>query len=476
MYKPKVFEPVIPTTRAERQLKRVREDEVYEDSNDIEVAMLEVDDEVAKKEIKMSFLDTIMLFSKKFHKPFRKLKWRKRLERIDEVATKIISCCIDKSEVTKNGIDYIVGNVEFAHEVLNIVNCIKDRLELKLQVDLKAIEYPDAMELPSDDEEDDMLYNQTTNSMEMAYRIMGEATGRGYERIRQKFNEINPDKLLPSVYILNKQLPIEVKGVELCISCDKDNDLVKEEVLLGIGDHDMIKNEEDAMAFFSQSKKNTDNQNNQNISGTTKIIGSKLDGNFGNYVNLMRHKHETKGLEIKDGEDLIVISSFDGAEAFKSQKNVASVISFSSSLVTPSMIHKQQIKGGSSFNICTWQQLMGKEDFKLMNTALTADYWNSRKGFVDGDVSVDTLPNSKVWVYDTHDAKMLYLLLQHSLWNRKHHPFLLCKCKRGDGLTSSDHSCELWDDVSYKNAWERSLKRFKHKESHKDGKGYNKKT
>ena len=35
---------------------------------------------------------------------------------------------------------------------------------------------------------------------------------------------------------------------------------------------------------------------------------------------------------------------------------------------------------------------------------------------------------------------MLYLLAHHSLWNRKKFPFLLCKCKRGQGI-DDNHIC-----------------------------------
>ena len=34
--------------------------------------------------------------------------------------------------------------------------------------------------------------------------------------------------------------------------------------------------------------------------------------------------------------------------------------------------------------------------------------------------------------YYIHDGKMLYMLTQHSLYSRKHQPYILCTCKRGD--------------------------------------------
>jgi hypothetical protein len=46
-------------------------------------------------------------------------------------------------------------------------------------------------------------------------------------------------------------------------------------------------------------------------------------------------------------------------------------------------------------------------------------------------------------MYDVHDGKMLYLLTYHSLYNRCHYPFLLCKCKRGAGVVDEKHKCEM---------------------------------
>jgi hypothetical protein len=46
-------------------------------------------------------------------------------------------------------------------------------------------------------------------------------------------------------------------------------------------------------------------------------------------------------------------------------------------------------------------------------------------------------------IYEMHDGKMHYLLSQHTLYNCKHHPYILCKCRRGQGVTNPDHTC-VW--------------------------------
>ena len=98
----------------------------------------------------------------------------------------------------------------------------------------------------------------------------------------------------------------------------------------------------------------------------------------------MKSKHIAKGLTVQDGEYMIVINSFDGAEAFKTQKNVSSVVSFSSSLLTTSLIQEKHVTAGASFNVCTWLQMMGKENLNMMKCVLDNEYWTSRKALVEG--------------------------------------------------------------------------------------------
>ena len=57
---------------------------------------------------------------------------------------------------------------------------------------------------------------------------------------------------------------------------------------------------------------------------------------------------------------------------------------------------------------------------------------------------------------------MLYLLTQHSLWNRKHSPFLLCSCKRGLGVVNNDtHECEILPHEEQVRLFDRSERRMR---------------
>ena len=461
----KVIEPPVLLSRSDRADRRAKINEelfnsesLNSDTMSFASANVVVEETVveAEKKSKRTFFNIVSDFATRFHKPFRNLKWRSRVERLDEIAAMIIAASIDKPRFKAEGKTYCVGNEELGHEVLNILNCIKDRLEDKLGVDLRGIQYPTAIELDADDEENDLILKN------LAYAILGESTGRGYERIRVKFNEIDPNKQLPSIYMLNKDLPLQIVPIEVAVqTCSACTSTFDEDLLLGTNGTSQFKTEEEAALYFSSLSQG---QQDTPDSSELKYIGAKLDGSYLDYINLMMEKHAVKENTVLPSEDIIVINSFDGAEGFKSQKNVASVISFSSSVFSPSMINSRNVDSGSSFNILTWMQVMAKETFPVMKASLELDeYWTTRTALSSGDIALKSHPTSSVSIYDIHDGKMIYSLLQHSQWNRKHHPFLLCKCKKSDGLADEGHSCSMWTNDSYKAAWERSLRRWNHK-------------
>ena len=152
---------------------------------------------------------------------------------------------------------------------------------------------------------------------------------------------------------------------------------------------------------------------------------------------------------------------FDGAEAIKSKDNKSSVISFSSQIFSTNQIQEKKVAAGSSFNILTWLQVIGKEKIDLLKI-VGSDYLTARKKIVEGSLTIPSCPNSKLWCYDVHDGKMHYELTQHSKWNRKYCPNLLCYCQKGDGL-KSNHTCELmtrddnkWYVAQSKAVWDRN--------------------
>ena len=84
----------------------------------------------------------------------------------------------------------------------------------------------------------------------------------------------------------------------------------------------------------------------------------------------------------------------------------------------------------------------------------------------------EIIPECKVSFFELHDGKMHYLLTQHSLFNRKHKPFLLCKCMRGAGVVDPDHKCELTSHAETLRLHERSGRRWDRRRSRPDGDTY----
>ena len=85
---------------------------------------------------------------------------------------------------------------------------------------------------------------------------------------------------------------------------------------------------------------------------------------------------------------------------------------------------------------------------------------------------LETLIGCNVDYIDLHDGKMLYLLTQNSLWNRRHHPFLLFKCKRGEGGVDQTHECKMLSHEDQVKYWERSLRRWTDKISRSGSASY----
>ena len=63
--------------------------------------------------------------------------------------------------------------------------------------------------------------------------------------------------------------------------------------------------------------------------------------------------------------------------------------------------------------------------------------------------------------YDVHDAKIIYNIIQHSKWNRKHHLYLLCKCTKGSAVRNfKNHKCRWISDNDQLKYYDKSATRF----------------
>ena len=89
---------------------------------------------------------------------------------------------------------------------------------------------------------------------------------------------------------------------------------------------------------------------------------------------------------------------------------------------------------GAILNILKWQQVIGEDKYPNLFAAV-------EDIFIEKQILMSANPN--ISCCDMHDGKMVYLLTQHALLNCKHHQFLLCKFRPGEGIFSPNHQCIL---------------------------------
>ena len=242
----------------------------------------------------------------------------------------------------------------------------------------------------------------------------------------------------------------------------------------GGGDDDIMLENENEMILENPDVGEEANTIEDIIDQNTCSDGSRIVGGYTKVVDLMLEKHgRMKNSGGGSSSKMIIIDSFDGAqtsnqvrneidstvvvpnENTSKSKSVTNVISYSSILHSPCLINSEDCKAGSSKNIITWQQMNGKESSERVLKSVRPHYSSKRK-------FMETNGNStKFASYDMHDGKMLYLLTQHGLWNRKHHPFLLCKCGRGEGVQKENHVCTIIKNEQQKKYYKRSKKKWK---------------
>ena len=389
-----------------------------------------------------------------YRKRFRNLAMKERRRRMLEFAKDILAACIDRKEFREDREDYLCKNEELAIDVISVMDGIREAIEKKMMMDFKLIEDRCTPLIESDKEgntnEIDLLDKQ---GAEVAVSLLGKPNNRnGYTRLKYQLNSFVD---LPSYYILTKNRPAIVP-IQLKLRLFDSSDLCVTPNEVGIVEarpegSEMLNNEvpahleeEQALIRSSQVK--------------DTIEGAKIEGGYVKYIELLDAKHQKNNIIVNEKNNVLVIDSIDGAEHLKSKKKVISVISFSTSMFDPTWINTNVLTAGTSLNILTWQQLRGTESYSTMMPAVE-EYFASKKKLQD-----DTLNNSNhKWrnfhFYDLHNGKMLCLLVQHSLWNRKNFPFLLCKCKRGQGV-DENHTCIPINMCEEMHLRERSVRRW----------------
>lgn len=82
---------------------------------------------------------------------------------------------------------------------------------------------------------------------------------------------------------------------------------------------------------------------------------------------------------------------------------------------------KSGASAGESCNIITWQQVCGVENSATVFPSIDKIY-SCKRDILENKSNL-VVPDCDTSLYEMHDRKIIYLLTQHSLWNRRFHPF-----------------------------------------------------
>ena len=404
-----------------------------------------------KKSYIQSYQDDVIAKSSPFKKPFRYLSMKEKKLRTNDLAKTILAACITRKEYKKNGSQYLNENTQLAVDVLNILDDIKNTLQSKLRIDFKVLEDEPVPPAANDDEGLINSLDESNEKHKLAIILLCGSSQTDYTRMKHNMESFMS---LPSYYMLTKDRP-SISPVTYTLSSPLSIDSTTSA---------MPNNQSMSEAEILESALR------ETASPTDKVDGAVIDGGYSHHMQLLKDNHVKHGRTLSSDSDVIVLDSIDGAEHTRSNKSIRSVLSFSSSLFSSDWIIKKEVTAGSSLNILTWQQVQAVENLPTM-LATTQEYYKQKS-------ELRSTGNDRYSFYDLHDGKMLYLLTQHSSWNRKHHPFIWCTCKRGQGvLNNQKHKCEIISDANHQTYYQLSKTRYEKKEGkkNKDGTLYSKK-
>ena len=417
----------------------------------------------SRKSSHQQFNEDVLHSSNYCRVPFSNLTMRQRRTRMSDISKRILAACIDRKEFNKDTDGYLHENESLGIEILNLIDGVKENLEKLIK--LKFDDLHHVAMVPVDGDPNGLitsLDNQNVNH-KVAISLLGETSAKGYERIRTSIQNSTSQLNLPSYYKLTKYRPA-IEDVLISLEATEDQN----DTLQGNGNDDLVEETEMPSVIPLNESASLDSALIHISNNQEKVSGSMLNGGYSKYIELIETKHKSHGRHINTNEETIILDSFDGAEHLKSSKKITSVISFSTTLYSPSWIRNEIISAGSSLNILTWQQLVGTESSSLILPAVKP-YFNQR-------YLLSQKPSKQSYCfYDIHDGKMLYMLTQHSLWNRKNKPFLLCTCLRGEGVKNNKtHECKVLNEERQLQLYNRSKRRWELKRE-KEGNMYTKK-
>ena len=390
-------------------------------------------------------LFTDYLKNQKFRKKFMDLSQRRRRDRIQLGSRVILKLCsvIDDAKDINNKKDV-------ANDVVIFIDAIKEYLvQTVLKQDLNNLTEC-IYHRPASDDED----------CTAAVALLSTCSRNDYKRITDSIS--TQFKLsqgaLPSFYEMTKNRPNFEESV-----ADVD------------ATHEVPELDEEGDSKQPKSEKA---KSNQPILVNQPVLVGKLGGGYEAGMTIMLEKTSKKRKideVIEENEEIIVINSYDGAEHSKNHKSESSLISFSSQMFNEEIIRELGYSTASPNNIFTWAQLRGPEKPQYVLPFMKGVY-QEIKTVLDysEDVVAKRLGGKHFSFYEVSDGKMLYMLLQHSLYNRKNKPFLLCTCQRGEGVRDRNLQCKVIPHEKQVDLYNNSKKRWERQKG-KTGDAYTKK-
>ena len=398
---------------------------------------------------------------------------RRSKARANDVACLLIASCLDNStELKQKGISYLKCNADLLQHCNDLIESVRFELQSIIGISLSSL-------VIDDEQDNEKVYNTTVNQTSTAINMLTDLSRNTYDRQRKSllkdFPQIDETEI-PTHYQMCKDVPPFEEVVlnpdveDMPLQLDESHELLTssiDDTALGTFFNArpvlIENNEESTVSSFIGREKDIDFgealdllKKRQVESGEIRF--TRLVGGMKVYVKMMVDKY--KRLKIPLDESILVIDSYDGAEHRKIRGKMAGVVTFSSTICS-----EKSVKNGNttaqSLNILTHHQYVGNENIRNLFPVLKDIY--NEKALIRSNGGTVEGRNEKFVFFDLHDGKMLYLLTQHSLYSRLHHPFLLCKCHRGEGVKDPNHQCTLIshdDQIKY---FERSKKRYENK-------------
>lgn len=173
----------------------------------------------------------------------------------------------------------------------------------------------------------------------------------------------------------------------------------------------------------------------------------------------IRHSKLNWGVDFSEESSIGKVACLhcsDGACVSTSNKSESNVLTSSFCIFSKKSINERKLFTSSPNNIMTMMQAQCKESIFYVKQ-MYRDYFDFC--FQNDDFNIFE-KSENVEKLEVHDAKFLYILTQHSLWNRSHYPFMSCKCKRGESI-DPNHKCEMTCNDEYIRLYELSEQVFR---------------